>query len=158
MINPVIKDKVSFDRINDPAVTAYVVKVHEQINGQTVSSVLMTIQNPKTVNPTLTKESFVKSDTKRYQLTKKNIIKEITYPIRVFINGKRLSPALIFHNNTTNMVTIDYDEIELWDSIEIEYYFDGVEFMHTATNSCTYSIELDVDYSMNTVGDHNVLV
>lgn len=158
MIYPVIKNRITFDRIDDPAVKGYIIKGHEQVNGQTVTSVLATIENPKTVNPIAIKESFVKNDSNRYQLTKRNIIKEVTYPIRVYINQKRLSPALVFFNNTTYILSIDYSDINPWDSIEIEYYFDGVEYIHSAESGYRYSIELDVDYSMNTVGNHNVLV
>jgi len=158
MIHPVIKNRVTFDRIDDPAVKSYIIKGHQQVSGQTVTSVLATIENPQTVNPILGVESFIPSESKKYQLTKKNIIKEVTYPISVYINKRKLSSALIFFNATTNILSIDYSDLNSWDSIEVKYYFDGVEYIHSAESGYRYSIELDVDYSLNTVGNHNVLV
>jgi len=157
-INPVKQNIIRFNRIDDRSIMNYILEANRITSQGVVTEKVATIPNPKTVNPVKIKEQFSPNENNKYTLSQDIVLYDATYPIKVYINGRKLNDVLRVYNTLDKEVTIDYTEIQPWDIIDIEYYFDGIEYKHTTSEKCNYKIKLDIDYTLNTVGNHNVIV
>lgn len=157
-INPVKQNVIRFNRIDDRSVLNYILEADRVVNGDVVTEQVAIIPNPKTVNPIKIRQTFTPNEFSKYVLSQSNVLYDNTYPIKVYINGRKLGDVLRTYNTLSQEVTIDYSKIVPWDIIDIEYYFDGIEYKHAATEDCSYKVKIDIDYSLNTVGNHNILV
>lgn len=148
-----------FDRYDDINIKAYDIIVSETLSdGSVTEYTLVTLPNPSTATPILVKKVFPYSQNGEYKLPSKRIYYNEAYRIHVYINGRKLNSLFVIYNEQTKTVALDYHNINEWDTIEIEYYYDGIKYNHSSINHCVYSINLIIDYTKSTIGNHNLLL
>ena len=145
--------------MNDINITGYKIKVSEiKESGETVDYVLATVPSPVYPQPVKVRKSFAYDSSLKFVIESNNIYIDNNHRISVFIDNKKLSDIFVMFNEERKEVTLEYSKIEPWQRIEIEYHYDGIEYIHETNNYCLYNIEPVIDYSRNTIGNHNILV
>lgn len=151
-------NQIIFDRIDDSNIKGYDIKVIEvNDSGEEFRYTLATIINPKIGSPIKTIEKVKYSSNKRYKLNKTKVYYDTVYRINVYINSQKLNPIFINFNPESKTVFIEYNNIQIDDIIEIEYYFDGITYEHITNNSCEYYVDMIIENS-NSIGNHNLLL
>ena len=156
-MNIVKQNKIIFKRIPDINILAYKITGKQTVNGQSVSSTLATIDNPTSPHPLKLRKKVEYNPTRIFTL-EDDVYYNEEHQVSVYINGKQLIEILSLYNPEKKQVQLLYQNLTEFDIIEIEYYYDGIEFVHNANQLWDYSVEYIIDYSNNNVGDHNILI
>ena len=157
--NIVKQNRICFERIDDINIKSYKITgtTHNE-DGESVTETLAIIDNPVTRNLIITRKAFEYNKDLKFKLKNNTVYSDYNYKVKVYIDGQKLNIIFVSYDKDTNQVTIDYKNISNEQTIEIEYYYDGIEFFHEASKAYIYNIELMLDYTKNSIGEHNILV
>jgi hypothetical protein len=156
-MNIVKENRIVFKRLADINVTAYKILGKQTINGESVTTTLATIPNPSSPTPVKIRKKFDYNPKLEFEI-KDEVFYNDEHDVAAYINGRKLIDVVTLYNPSKRTVTLLYQGITEFDIIEIEYYYDGIEFIHDTDKPTEYIVELVVDYTSNNVGDHNILI
>lgn len=160
MFNVVLKNKITFNRIDDNSIFKYKILVKEYIpNAGSKEYVLKEVKNPTQPTPLQRKQEFSLNEKNIYTLPSGKVFTSINYPIEIYIEGeKKLKQEFFEVDLYENKIKILYDQLEDYTFIRIEYYIDAIEVLHNTTNKCEYEIVPVLDQSNSKVGVHTKIL
>ena len=78
------------------------------------------------------------------------------YGLRVFVNGEPIAKDLYVLNQTKRQLIV-FAIIKDTDTIEVEYYIDGIQYEFVSECDETYAIKPIISESNVLIGRHNIL-
>jgi hypothetical protein len=156
-MNIVKQNRIRFKRISDPSILGYEIKAKQIIDDEEVITLLAAIDNIQSPNPIkVLKKVDYNSDLEF--LIEDDVFWNDQHEVSVYINGRKLIDALVTYLYEKKLVSVLYNNITEFDIIEIEYFYDGMEYFHNTSVPTEYFIDLIIDRTSNNIGDHNVII
>jgi len=160
MFDIALKNKITFNRIDDNSIYKYKISVKEYIPNSGIKEyILKEINNPTQAMPIKRKIEFSLNSDNIYILPIGKIFVSINYPIEIYVDGvNKLKQEMFKVDINKNLVEILYDKLDDYTFIRIEYYIDAIEFVHNTTNKCEYEIIPILDQSKTKIGVHTKII
>lgn len=156
-MNIVKENRLIFRRVQDLNILAYIIKAKQLIDGVEVVSTLDRIPNPPSPSPILIRKKVEYAATNKYTIAD-DVYYNDEFDTAFRINGRQLIDMLVQYNSNRKEFTVLYENYSSNDILEIEYYYDGIEYIHHTGVPTQYAVEYDIDWTSNNIGDHNTLL
>lgn len=159
-----LKNKVTitFERSLNRHVTGYEILATNPSTA--IQRRLAVLDNPKSPNAIkvktkleLVKKDYTSSYSKSYRLKHYNILIDQNYRMKVWLNGEILDSSLYIISKSDNELVI-YVVLKDDDSIEAEYYIDGMTYEFTTESAETYTAKPIINPTNVLIGRHNSLI
>ena len=135
MLNLVIKNTITFDRIPYYLCAGYNVKITYNDN----TSETIYIKNTQTSNNVLEEKELEYNVDLTWRLPN-NLIATSAADIKIFVNNTELDLLYYNYNKLDNLITIDNINVTKNDIIKVQYQCDKIIYEHNTHEKCKYEI------------------